>query len=167
MNLKSHVEQELNTLLQYEQERRKSCTIEELEKEAEIFEGCTPQEYINRIILKIIKPFYDSDLSESSIDYLLDVVCRLVKFQNLSPLTLADDEFVKVADDNGEDLYQNIRNCLVFKTKSKGIYHLDGQKYLDIACGKFNQDETNQDNFKQLSIYDLGVEDTEGSDING
>lgn len=167
MNLKDHVKRELDILLQYEQDQRKTRSVEELEKEVENFNGLTPQEYINQFIIKIIEPFYDLGIDESSIDYLFDVVYRLVKLQNLSPLTLADNEFVKVADDNGEDLYQNVRNCLVFKTESKGIYHLDGQEYLDLACGRLEQVESTQEDPKQLSIFDLGVEDTERNDING
>lgn len=162
MNLKDHVKRELDILLQYEQDQRKTRSVEELEKEVENFNGLTPQEYINQFIIKIIEPFYDLDLDESSIDYLFDVVYRLVKLQNLSPLTLSDKEFIKVAD--SEELYQNIRNCLVFKSKDRGIYHIDGPEYLDMACGRFKQnntkqDNTKQDNTKQLSIYDLGVEE--------
>ena len=53
---------------------------------------------------------------------------------------------------------------MVFKSKDRGIYHIDGPEYLDMACGRFKQnntkqDNTKQDNTKQLSIYDLGVEE--------
>ena len=98
MNLKDHVKRELDILLQYEQDQSKTRSVEELEKEVENFNGLTPQEYINQFIIKIIEPFYDLDLDESSIDYLFDVVYRLVKLQNLSPLTLSDKEFINVAD---------------------------------------------------------------------
>ena len=64
----------------------------------------------------------------------------MVNFENLSPLTLADNEFEEVAKDGDNTIYQNKRNFKVFKSTSKGLYHIEGQAALDDACGKFGEE---------------------------
>lgn len=134
--LYKHAVTELNILLELERKENANAPIEELDRECEIFNGMTPQEYMNNQILNVIASINSPELSSSTLQYLLNTVYTLCQFQNLTPLTLDDNEFEEVAEDaTGEKLYQNKRNFNVFKTASKGVYHLDGPAALNEALG--------------------------------
>lgn len=134
--LYKHAVKELDILLEIERKENMDTPIEELDKECELFNGMTPQEYMNNQILNVIASIDSPELTSSVLQYLLDTVYTLCKFQNLTPLTLNDDEFEEVAEDaNGDKLYQNKRNFSVFKTASRGVYHLDGPAALNEALG--------------------------------
>lgn len=140
--LYKHAVQELDLLLEEERQRNMGRPIGELEQENEIFGGMTAQEFINEQVLNILVTVDSTKLSGSSIQYVLDMVYALSRYWNLTPLTLKDDEFEEVSDDGkGGKLYQNKRNFSVFKSDSKGIYHIDGSYELDKACGKCPEEE--------------------------
>lgn len=141
--LQQHVETELNLLLEEERKANLNKPIEELEREAEMFGGLTPQEYINEHIRTVMSSVYDlPDMSRASLDYLFRTAFLLASYINLSPLTLDDSEFELVAtsEEDGK-IYQNKRNFSVFKSDKKGVYHLDGKGALDAALGKFEESE--------------------------
>ncbi len=135
--LYKHAERELNLLLEDERQRNMSRSIDDLDNEFKAFGNKTPQEFINEEVLKVISVIDPSIHSTRSILHTLDLVYRLVQLENLLPLTLEDDEFVEVADDSGDTLYQNLRNIKVFKNNKKGIYHLDGREALDLSTGNY------------------------------
>lgn len=131
-----HAVDELDRLVELERESNLNTPIEELEKETQIFDGMTPQEYVNTQILDVIAALNTSELSYGALHYIMEIAFTLMRFENVSPLTLKDDEFVEVAtEEDGSKLYQNKRNFNVFKSDSKGIYHLDGPAALERACG--------------------------------
>lgn len=135
--LYKHAESELNRLLNIEYQNNLNTPIGELEDDFNTFNGMTPQEHMNNQILDIIAAINSPALSGYSLNYIIDAVCTLCQFGNLTPLELTDSEFDEVASyDEGEVLYQNKRNFKVFKSTSKGIYHIDGKAALDEACGR-------------------------------
>lgn len=133
-------EHELDLLLELERKDNLNTPIGELEHEFELFGGMTMQESINNDILTLIEAI-PSGHSGGSFSYLLHCFNELVKFHNLTPLTLEDNEFVEVARDGDEIIYQNTRNFEVFKTTKKGVYHLNGKDALLRACGKCPEEE--------------------------
>lgn len=133
---------ELDLLLEQERKFNMSTPIGELEKETELFDGMTMQESMNNDILALIEAL-PTGHSGMSFAYMMDCFNQLVRFKNLTSLTLNDNEFVEVARDGDEIIYQNVRNFSVFKTTKKGIYHLDGPDALLRACGKCPEEENN------------------------
>ena len=73
------------------------------------------QESINNHILEMVKIFAEYGHSGVSAEYTIDILIRLLKQQNITPLTLKDDEFIEVSD----GLFQNIRDFRIFKDKNK------------------------------------------------
>lgn len=145
--LYKHAVSELNLLLELERQENMNTSIGDLEQEVEIFGGMTAQEFLNDQILNIISSIDSTRLSGSTMQYILDTIYTLGRYENLTPLTLDDNEFEEVSDDgNGNKLYQNKRNFKVFKSDTRGIYHIDGQHELDRACGKCPEDTPNSTN---------------------
>lgn len=133
-----HAKHELDILLEYERKNNLNRSIEELDKEVEIFGGKTPQEFMNDSVLNVIVSIDSASHSGSSLDYLLNTVYDLAKFRNLTPLTLGDEEWELVSSDEERgDIYQNKRNFKVFKDDKNGVYHIEGEEMLNIACGKY------------------------------
>lgn len=154
--LYKHAERELDLLLEDERERNKQRPIGELESEYARFGNKTPQEFINEEVLKIMSMINPELHSTKSISHVLDIVYRLAQLENLLPLTLKDDEFIKVIEEqDGDTLYQNVRNIKVFKNNKRGIYHLDGKAALNLATGNFDGEEKPQAGDVQLSIFDF------------
>lgn len=132
-----HAKYELDLLLEKERENNKNRSIEDLDNEVSWFNGKTAQEFMNDVILNIIASIDPSISSVLSLDYLLNTVYDLVKFRNLTPLTLNDNEWVHVSDDSDRGkIYQNKRNFDVFKDDKNGVFHSDGSDSLSIALGK-------------------------------
>lgn len=146
-----HAKLELDKLLELERKDNLKRSVEELENEVAMFDGKTPQEFMNDAILTVIASINPEINSYNSMDYLLNTVYDLVKFRNLTPLTLGDEEWVHVLDDPDKgSIYQNIRNFAVFKDDKNGVYHSDGPEMFNIACGKYPESgevmEVYQDN---------------------
>lgn len=132
-----HAKAELDILLEHERQDNLKRTVEELEREVETFGGKTAQEFMNDSILEVIASINSPRHSGSSMDYLLNCVYDLVKFRNLTPLTLDDSEWDLVAEDEERGkIYQNKRNFSVFKDDKNGVFHTDGPEMLNIALGK-------------------------------
>lgn len=140
--LYKHAVKELDLLFELERQENMDKPIGELENECNSFGGMTAQEFMNEQILNVLASIDSTQLTGFTMKYLLDTVYTLCRYWNLTPLTLADDEFEEVAEDeNGCKLYQNKRNFSVFKSDSKGVYHIDGKDELDRACGKCPEEE--------------------------
>ncbi len=109
-----HAEYELNLLLS-------KCEDEEeriLQKE------------INNNALEIVKKFCEVGHSGFSAEYEIEMIIKLLRQQNLTPLTLKDDEFVEVSD----GVFQNIRDSRVFKQMDRfGFkpYNVDTMEVLE------------------------------------
>ena len=84
-------------------------------------EGRKMQESINNNILEMVKIFSDYGHSGFSAEYTINILIKLLRQENLTPLTLKDDEFVEVA----EGIFQNVRDYKIFKDKNK----FDGKPY--------------------------------------
>ena len=147
-----HSKRELDLLLDDERKNNLNRPISDLTREVEVFHGKTMQEFINDEVLNIIGSINPKIHSKYSIKHVFDLVSRLILFENILPLTLEDSEFIKVSEENGDTLYQNIRNINVFKSSKKGVYHLEGREALDLATWNFKH--TGQPERKQLSIFD-------------
>lgn len=133
-----HAQVELDKLLESERKGNLDKPIEELEIEVEMFGGMTPQEFMNECILNVIAAVNPEVCTAYTLDYFLNAVYDLVKFRNLTPLTLGDEEWDFILEDGDKGkVYQNKRNFSVFKDDKNGVYHSDGPAMLNIACGKY------------------------------
>lgn len=157
-----HAERELDRLVEDERKSNMVRSIGDLEEDVKTFNGMTPQEFVREEVLNIISVIDPKKHRVETISAVLEIAGRLVKLENLLPLTLDDNEFEEVArvslEDGTEDVvYQNTRNIKVYKSTQKGVYHLDGLASLEIATGRFNI-ESGVDksvNEQQLSIFDF------------
>lgn len=73
-------------------------------------------------IMKMIKVFSDEGHSGMSAGIAVSAFERVARFEPLTPLTGADDEWMEV----GSDTWQNVRCSHVFKT-SEGAYDIEGR----------------------------------------
>ncbi len=88
------------------------------------------QEDINNHILEMVKIFANYGHSGFSAEYTINTLTKLLRQENLTPLTLKDDEFVEVS--NG--IFQNVRNSKIFKDKNKfdsKPYNVDTMEILE------------------------------------
>lgn len=79
------------------------------------------QKLINDNALEIVEKFCEMGHSGFSAEYEINMIIRLLRQQNLTPLTLKDDEFREIS--NG--VFQNIRDCRIFKQNDR----FDGKPY--------------------------------------
>ena len=136
----SFVEKELEMLLALEKTNITTDTKPQFEEAEEILK-MSPQTYVNGLILDICKKLDGADFCDGSARlYIIDVIGKLLNSKNLTPLTLEDDEFNEVADNEEQGkIYQNRRNPYVFKTDKQGVYHLDGEEALKNERGELNE----------------------------
>jgi hypothetical protein len=81
-------------------------------------------------ILKMVDTFADAGHSGFSASYAIRVLEKILKFEPVSPLTGADDEWAEVEP----NVYQNIRCGRVFKRVRENdtiVYDLDGRVFWD------------------------------------
>ena len=93
------------------------------------------QKLINDNALEIVKKFCEMGHSGFTAEYEINMINRLLRQQNLTKLTLADDEFVEVAD----GLFQNKRDGRIFKSKDKfngKPFNVDTMKLYNIDKGE-------------------------------
>ena len=91
--LYKHAKNELDMLVELEREDNLNTPIGILDTQWEERGGLTSQELINNIILDIISSIDSTKLDRVSLNYIADVLNRLLNFQNLSPLSLIPAEF--------------------------------------------------------------------------
>ena len=93
------------------------------------------QKLINDNALEIVKKFCEMGHSGFTAEYEINMINRLLRQQNLTELTLNDDEFVEIS--NG--LFQNKRDSRIFKSKDKfngKPYNVDTMKLYNIDKGE-------------------------------
>lgn len=93
---------------------------------------CEVQKAICKNIIDILEVFYEAGHSGTSAPYTINLIKELAMFNPISPLTGEDSEWIEVRPNNHEDgpLYQNKRDCEVFKNK-EGAYWIQGKVFMD------------------------------------
>jgi len=87
------------------------------------------QQAMNEHILKMVRTFADEGHSGFSAAYAINALEKLLRFEPLTPLTGADDEWVEVGDDGPDGTcFQNKRSPRVFKDNT-GAYDIDGKVF--------------------------------------
>ena len=119
MGLVQHAETELDVIL-------KKCTDED---------GRKIQKVINEDILALVKVFAGQGHSGTSAGYAIEIAQKLMRYQPLTPLTGADDEWSDVRELSGPEgpYQQNLRRSSVFRDKRPDgtwrVYDIDGIKF--------------------------------------
>lgn len=107
--------------------------MEHAEKELRLF-GCDMDDFATKDVLKLIKVFSDSGHSGTSAEWALDIFNKLVRWENLAPLTRNKEEWeLAWTTDEGEPFYQNRRNSSILTSdpEFKTGYHVDtGEKII-------------------------------------
>lgn len=80
-----------------------------------------PNGWMYRQILETVAVFASHNNSGTSAHYEIELVKKLCNFETISPLTLKDDEWNRISND---DTYQNKRNSTFFKEKDNSIHCL-------------------------------------------
>lgn len=91
-------------------------------------ESIKMQKIINDNILEIVKKFCEVGHSGFSAEYEIQLLIKALKQENLTALTLKDDEWNDMSEMSGHEMYQNKRNFMVFKQPDMHggkPYHLD------------------------------------------
>lgn len=91
--------------------------LEECEDEEEL----KLQKLINDNALAIVEKFSEMGHSGFSAEYEIEMIIKLLRQENLTPLTLKDDEFIEIDD----GIFQNKRDSRVFKQNDR----FDGKPY--------------------------------------
>lgn len=97
-------------------------------------EAIEMQTKMNNHILEIVKIFADFGHSGYSANYAINLITKVLQQKNLTKLTYADDEFIKVSG----EVYQNKRDCEVFKENGV-ITRLEGNKKIIIKKEEENK----------------------------
>ena len=93
------------------------------------------QKIINDNALEIVKKFCEMGHSGFTAEYEINMINKLLRQQNLTKLTLDDDEFIEIS--NG--IFQNKRDSRIFKSKDKfngKPYNVDTMKLYNIDKGE-------------------------------
>ena len=93
------------------------------------------QKIINDNALEIVKKFCEMGHSGFTAEYEINMINKLLRQQNLTKLTLNDDEFVEIS----KGLFQNKRDSRIFKSKDKfngKPYNVDTMKLYNIDKGE-------------------------------
>lgn len=87
------------------------------------------QQAMNEHILKMVRTFAEEGHSGFSAAYAIQALEKLLRFEPLTPLTGADDEWIEVGD-HGDDgpCFQNRRCPRIFKDNT-GAYDIDGKVF--------------------------------------
>lgn len=86
---------------------------------------------MRRNILEVVEIFSKQGHSGFSAGEAINILDKLLRFQNLSPLTGEDDEWMDMSEYcDGEPLWQNIRCYNVFKTPNE-CYDINGRVFVD------------------------------------
>ena len=88
------------------------------------------QEMISKNILQIVKIFSQQGHSGFSASYAINLINKLLRFEPITPLTGADDEWIKL-DYNADTKYQNKRCPRVFKNADGKAYDIEGKVFSD------------------------------------
>ena len=93
------------------------------------------QEMICTHVLKLMDLFADEGHSGSTAPYTINLFKKLAMFKPITPLTGADDEWVR-HDYGVEPTYQNKRLSSVFKDANGDCYNIDGKVFWEWYRGE-------------------------------
>lgn len=85
------------------------------------------QQAMNKHILEMVKLFAEEGHSGFSASYAVAVLEKLLRFEPLTPLTGADDEWNDVSNYGPEPCWQNRRCSHVFKGADGRAYDIEGR----------------------------------------
>lgn len=88
-----------------------------LKKDTDFYGGA-----IGKAVIELMEVFSKQGHSGSSAPLVADIFKRLANYENLTPISGEDSEFVDIM---GEGLMQNVRNSAVFKNNGR-YYYIDG-----------------------------------------
>lgn len=88
------------------------------------------QEMISKDILQVVEIFSQQGHSGFSANYAINLINKLLRFEPITPLTGADDEWTKL-DYDDETKYQNKRCSRVFKDSEGKAYDIEGKIFSD------------------------------------
>lgn len=95
------------------------------------------QDAIEEHVLKMVRAFSDEGHSGSSASYAIGILEKVLRFEPVTPLTGADDEWNEV----GEGHWQNRRCGHVFKDADGRAYDGNGRVFVDPdGCAYTNRD---------------------------
>ena len=80
-------------------------------------------------VLELLSKMDSQGHSGFSASVLIHLFSRLSRFQPLTPLTGADNEWMEITEEDGEKLYQNIRCPHIFK-KGDRAHDLNGKVFI-------------------------------------
>lgn len=97
---------------------------------------------LGEAVMKLIKVFADEGHSGFSAGMAISVFEKVCRFEPLTPLTGADDEWMDIAEyGDGSPCWQNIRCGHVFKDKN-GAYDIDGKIFREPNGACFTNSES-------------------------
>lgn len=81
---------------------------------------------LGKAVLEIVKTFSKQDFSGAAASIGIQLLEKLLRFENLTPITNNPDEWVDVSKESGSPMWQCKRNSAIFSTDGgKTHYHLD------------------------------------------
>lgn len=113
-NLEIFAENELNIILS-------KCEDEE---------AIEMQRHINNDIMQMVQVFADQGHSGFSANYAINLLQKLLRYEPITPLTGADEEWTKL-DYNDDTTYQNKRCPRIFKNADGKAYDVEGKIFSD------------------------------------
>lgn len=79
--------------------------------------------------LEIVKVFSEQGHSGYSAAAVTSIVEKLMRYEPLTPLTFAPDEWINVSEESGHEIWQNKRKYTIFSTdEGKTYYDIDDPK---------------------------------------
>lgn len=103
------------------------------------------QDAIEADILALVERFSDQGHSGSTAAYTIGILGKLLRFEPLTPLTGADDEWTEVGPDG---LLQNKRCSHVFKDAERGAYDIQAVVFQEPNGVQF----TNSESFRPVTF---------------
>lgn len=100
---------------------------QELERAGLLSEDSDYNGMLGKSALEIVEVFSKQGHSGNSAEVVTQLLEKLLRYEPLSPLTYAEDEWEDVSEQSGRPLWQNKRRFSVFsKDKGKTRYDLKG-----------------------------------------
>ena len=91
-------------------------------------------------IIELCETFSKQGHSGSSAPYVLNLFCKLAKYEILTPLTGKDEEFIDIQEIGGQGYFQNRRDSRVFKIEGK-YWFTEGKVFVNqLGCAFTNND---------------------------
>lgn len=140
-NCKEILEEKNNLVLHAERE------LEILLNQCEDEEGREMQKHINKDILEVVEIFSNQGHSGFSANYAIGMIEKLLRYEPITPLTGADDEWTKL-DYNDDTKYQNKRCSRVFKNADGQAYDIEGKIFSEDGGRSWYQSKDSREYIK-------------------